>query len=94
MANFLTAVLMPLPKGSNAICGNTLRAGGDTVYVMHLFFWSQWLSRVPATALMVLYLDLSVTSVSALLLAEELVKFAPFQLRLYEGAWKRGAGAQ
>ena len=87
-------LLLPFPKGSNAICGNTLRAGGDTVYVMHLFVWSQWLFRVPATALMVLYLDLSVTWVLALLLAEELVKFAPFHLRLYEGAWKRGAGAQ
>jgi Na+-driven multidrug efflux pump len=87
-------LLLPFPKGSNAICGNALRAGGETVYVMHVFVWSQWLFRVPATALMVLYLDVSVIWVFSLLLAEELVKFAPFHLRLYQGAWKRGAVPQ
>ncbi|WP_323770982.1 MATE family efflux transporter [Antarctobacter sp.] len=83
-------LLLPFPKGSNAICGNTLRAGGDTVYVMHIFVWSQWLFRVPATAIMVLYLDLPVIWVFSLLLVEELVKFAPFHLRLFRGGWKRG----
>ena len=73
-------LLLPFPKGSNAICGNTLRAGGETVYVMHVFVWSQWLFRVPATALMVLYLDMSVTWVFSLLLAEELVKFVSLPL--------------
>ncbi len=87
-------LLLPFPKGSNAICGNTLRASGETVYVMHVFVWSQWLFRVPATALIVLYLDSSITWVFSLLLAEELVKFAPFHLRLYEGAWKRSAVPQ
>lgn len=91
LLSFLPVLLvLPFPKGSNAICGNTLRAGGDTVYVMHIFVWSQWLFRVPATAFMVLYLDLSVTWVFCLLLAEELVKFGPFHLRLYKGAWKSG----
>lgn len=83
-------LVLPFPKGSNAICGNTLRAGGETVYVMHVFVWSQWLFRVPATALMVLYLDVSVVWVFTLLLAEELVKLAPFHLRMHRGAWKRG----
>lgn len=83
-------ILLPFPKGSNAICGNTLRAGGETVYVMHIFVWSQWLFRVPATALMVLYLGLPVIWVFSLLLAEELVKFGPFHLRLFKGEWKRG----
>ena len=46
-------LILPFPKGSNAICGNTLRASGDTIYVMHIFVWSQWLFRVPATALAV-----------------------------------------
>jgi Na+-driven multidrug efflux pump len=87
-------LLLPFPKGSNAICGNTLRAGGETVYVMHVFVWSQWLFRVPATAWMVLFLDVSVTLVFSLLLAEELVKFAPFHWRLLRGAWKRGAVPQ
>ncbi|WP_417209078.1 MATE family efflux transporter [Antarctobacter sp.] len=83
-------LLLPFPKGSNAICGNTLRAGGDTVYVMHIFVWSQWLFRVPATAVAVLWLDLSVTWVFSLLLAEELIKFGPFHLRLRKGRWKQG----
>lgn len=83
-------VILPFPKGSNAICGNTLRAGGETVYVMHVFVWSQWLFRVPATAVFVFWFDLSVTWIFALLLAEELVKLAPFHLRLFKGDWKRG----
>ncbi|MGP6089605.1 MATE family efflux transporter [Antarctobacter jejuensis] len=84
-------VLLPFPKGSNAICGNTLRAGGDTVYVMHIFVWAQWLFRVPATAVMVLYLDLPVFWIFSLHLVEELVKFPPFHLRLRKGEWKKGA---
>lgn len=83
-------IVLPFPKGSNAICGNTLRAGGETVYVMHVFVWSQWLFRVPATAVFVFWFDLSVTWIFALLLAEELVKLAPFHLRLFKGDWKRG----
>lgn len=83
-------LLLPFPKGSNAICGNTLRAGGETVYVMHVFVWSQWLFRVPATAVAVLWFDLSVTWVFGLLLVEELVKFAPFHLRMLSGRWKSG----
>lgn len=91
LMSFLPILLvLPFPKGSNAICGNTLRAGGETVYVMHIFVWSQWLFRVPATALMVLYLDLPVTWVFSLLLLEELVKFGPFHLRMMKGDWKRG----
>ncbi len=92
LMSFLPILLvLPFPKGSNAICGNTLRAGGDTVYVMHIFVWSQWLFRVPATALMVLWLELPVIWVFSLLLLEELVKFPPFHLRLLKGKWKTGA---
>ncbi|MBY6047885.1 hypothetical protein KUV38_09535 [Vannielia litorea] len=83
-------IFLPFPKGSNAICGNTLRAGGETLYVMHIFVWSQWLFRVPATAAAVLWLDASVTVVFALVLAEELIKFAPFHLRLRQGHWRTG----
>ncbi|WP_424930297.1 MATE family efflux transporter [Amaricoccus tamworthensis] len=90
LMSFLPVLLvLPFPKGSNAICGNTLRAGGETVYVMHVFVWSQWLFRVPATAVMVLYLNLSATWVFTLLFAEELIKLAPFHLRLLRGTWKR-----
>ncbi len=83
-------LLLPFPKGSNAICGNTLRASGETLYVMHIFVWSQWLFRVPATALMVLYFDVSAAWVFSLLLFEELLKFTPFHMRLYKGRWKHG----
>ncbi|TNF19365.1 MAG: hypothetical protein EP318_15100 [Rhodobacteraceae bacterium] len=87
-------VLLPFPKGSNAICGNTLRAGGETVYVMHVFLWSQWLFRVPATAVFVFWFEASVTWIFALLLVEELVKLAPFHLRFFKGDWKRGVVPQ
>jgi putative MATE family efflux protein len=91
LMSFLPVLLIiSFPKGSNAICGNTLRAGGETVYVMNLFIAAQWAFRIPLTAIMVLYLDLSVTWVFSLLLMEELVKFPAFHLRLFKGGWKRG----
>ena len=84
-------VLLPFPKCSNAICGNTLRAAGDTVYVMNLFIGSQWLFKVPATAALTLYFDASVFWVLAVLLLEELVKFPGFHLRIFAGRWKQRA---
>ncbi|SOH95258.1 putative efflux protein, MATE family [Monaibacterium marinum] len=90
LLSFLPILLvLPFPKGSNAICGNTLRASGDTIYVMHIFVWSQWLFRVPATALAVLYFDVSVFWVLSLLFFEELLKFPVFHRRLLRGDWKR-----
>ena len=82
-------VVLPFPKQSNAICGNTLRASGDTIYVMHIFVWSQWAFRVPATALAVLYLDVAAVWVLSLMFWEELLKFAPFHRRLFRGDWKQ-----
>ena len=64
-------------------------AAGETVYVMKLFIWSQWGFRVPATAVLVLYLDASAFWVLSLVLAEELVKFPAFHHRLFAGDWKR-----
>jgi putative MATE family efflux protein len=84
-------LILPFPKGSNAICGNTLRAAGETVYVMHVFVWSQWLFRVPLTAILVLYLGVPVVWVFSLLLLEELVKFPAFHARLHRGDWKKAA---
>ncbi len=81
-------LVLPFPKQSNAICGNTLRASGDTIYVMHIFIWSQWLFRVPATALAVLYFDVPVFWVLSILFFEELIKFPLFHRRLYQGRWK------
>lgn len=80
---------LPFPKQSNAICGNTLRASGDTIYVMHIFVWSQWLFRVPATALAVLVFDVHPALVLSLMFWEELLKFPLFHRRLLRGDWKR-----
>lgn len=84
----LVLLVLPFPKQSNAICGNVLRASGDTVYVMHVFIWTQWLFRVPATAVAVLVLGLSPVWVLSLLFWEELIKFPAFHRRLLRGAWK------
>ncbi|MEM9523591.1 MAG: MATE family efflux transporter [Pseudomonadota bacterium] len=81
-------LLLSFPKSSNAMCGSTLRAGGDTVYVMNIHLFSQWAYRVPMTALLVLYLDWSVTWVFALLLFEECLKFPFFHLRVLSGKWR------
>ena len=82
-------LLLSFPKSSNAVCGHTLRAGGDTVYVMNIFVFSQWAIRVPLTALFILYLDVSVTWVFALFLVEEIVKFPLFHRRFYSGKWRQ-----
>jgi Na+-driven multidrug efflux pump len=84
-----TLLLLPFPKGSNAICGQTLRAAGDTLRVMNYFIIGQWLFKVPVTALFVLVLDVSVAWVFALFLLEEFVKFPLFHMRLWRGDWKR-----
>ena len=90
LLGFLPILLvLPFPKGSNAICGNTLRASGDTLYVMYIFVWSQWLFRVPATLFAVFYLNLSAFWVLSILLIEELVKLPAFHRRLFKGDWKR-----
>ena len=85
----LVLFVLPFPKQSNAICGNTLRASGDTIYVMHIFVWSQWLFRVPATALAVLVFDVHPVWVLSLMFWEELLKFPLFHWRLWRGDWKR-----
>lgn len=82
-------LVIQFPRATNAICGNTLRAAGDTVYVMHIFIWSQWAFRVPATALLVLYFDASAFWVLSLFLWEEVLKFPAFHRRLWRGDWKR-----
>lgn len=84
----LMILIQPL-RASNAICGNTLRASGDTIYVMHIFVWSQWAFRVPLTALAVLYFDLPAVWILSLILLEEVVKFMPFHRRLWRGLWRQ-----
>lgn len=87
--SFLPALLiMPFLKISNSMCVQTIRAGGDSVSVMNIHLASQWAYRVPLTALLVLYLNWSVTWVFTLLLIEEVLKFPFFHLRLYHGKWR------
>ena len=81
-------IFLPFIRSTNAICGNTLRASGDTIYVMNLFLWSQWLFRLPLMALAIFYFELSAFYVLAILLLEEIVKFIPFHSRIYSGKWK------
>ncbi len=81
-------VILQFPRSTNAICGNTLRSSGDTVYVMHIFLWSQWGFRLPATALCILVFDLPAFWILSLWLGEEVVKFLPFHLRIWRGGWK------
>ncbi|MEL6683302.1 MAG: hypothetical protein AAFQ09_11775, partial [Pseudomonadota bacterium] len=81
-------LLVQFPRATNAICGNTLRAAGDTVYVMHVFVWSQWAFRVPATAICILYLNLPAFWILSLFLWEEVLKFPFFHRRLWLGHWK------
>ena len=89
MSFALVLLVLPFPKQSNAMCGNTLRASGDTIYVMHIFVWSQWLFRVPATALAVLVFDVHPAWVLSLMFWEEMLKFPLFHRRLWRGDWKR-----
>jgi Na+-driven multidrug efflux pump len=84
-----TLLVLPFPKGSNAICGQTLRASGDTFYVMNVFIAGQWLFKVPMTFLCVVVLGLPVVWVFSIILMEELFKFPLFHRQLRKGAWKR-----
>lgn len=86
-------LIIQFPRATNAICGNTLRAAGDTVYVMHIFIWSQWAFRVPATAILILYFDLPAFWILSLFLWEEVIKFPAFHRRLWRGDWKRSVVA-
>ncbi len=90
LLSFLPVLLLvPFPRTSNAICGNVLRASGDTRSSMNIHLAANWLFMVPMTALFVLILDVSVAWVFALFLAEELVKFPLFHRRIWSGEWHR-----
>jgi len=89
LLTFIPLMILIQPfRATNAVCGNTLRASGDTLYVMHIFVWSQWAFRVPLTALGVLYFDLPAVLILSLIFWEEIVKFLPFHRRLWRGTWR------
>lgn len=80
-------LLLPFPRTSNAICGNVLRAAGDTKSSMNIHLSANWLFMVPATAVFVLVFDFSVAWIFTLFLIEELVKFPFFHRRLWRKEW-------
>ena len=80
-------LLVPFPRVSNAICGNVLRAAGDSKSSMNIHLAANWLFMVPLTAFFVLVLELSVTWVFAISLLEELVKFPFFHRRIWSKEW-------
>lgn len=82
-------LLVPFPRVSNAICGNVLRAAGDSKSSMNISLFANWAFMVPMTAFCVLVLELSVTWVFALFLLEELVKFPFFHRRIWSKEWHK-----
>jgi len=88
MWSFLPILLfLPFTKTNNAVCGNILRAGGDSKFPMKVHMYSQWCLAVPLTALFILILELSVTWVFFLIFLEEFVKSTPFYLRVKKKLW-------
>ncbi len=81
-------LLVPFPRVSNAVCGNVLRAAGDSKSSMNITLAANWLVMVPMTALFVLVLELSVTWVFAIFLLEELAKFPFFHRRIWRKDWQ------
>ncbi len=89
LLSFLPVLLiLPFPRVSNAICGNVLRASGDTKSSMNISMTANWLFMVPFTALFILVFDLSVTWVFTLFLFEEFVKFPLFHRRVWSKEWQ------
>lgn len=80
-------LLIPFPRVSNSICGNVLRAAGDTRSSMNIHLAANWLFMVPCTAFCVLILELPVAWIFALFLLEELVKFPLFHRRIWTKEW-------
>ena len=88
LLSFLPVLLLvPFPRVSNAICGNVLRASGDSKSSMNIHLAANWLFMIPLTAFFVFYLELSVAWVFAITLMEELVKFPFFHRRIWAGEW-------
>lgn len=82
-------LVIPFIRASNIMCGHVLRAGGEAPYAFKVHAYTQWLLTVPLTALFVLYFDLSVAWIYAIILLEEIVKSVPFHRRMWSGVWKR-----
>ena len=81
--NLLTLwfVLLPFVRIPNTVAGQSLRALGESKFVLFTHFWTLWLVALPVCALLV-WLEVSVFWVFAILVFEELLKSYPFFSRL------------
>lgn len=82
-------LVVAFPRGLNSMCGNVLRAAGDTHYSMRIHVAVQWFVLVPVTALFVLVLGLPAVWVFGVHLLDEMAKFIPFHRRVATGKWHR-----
>jgi hypothetical protein len=83
-------IAAPKPADLNAMCGSTLWAGGETQYVKNRFVAAQWAFRIPLTAVMNLYFDLSARWVFSLLIWEGLVTLPAFHCACSKGVGNAG----
>ncbi len=83
-------VLLPLVRTHNTIAGNSLRAMGYSVEVLKIHFICQWIICLPLCSLAVLYFELSLFWVFAILPFEEIVKAIPFHAKLTRFVAKEG----
>jgi putative MATE family efflux protein len=88
--SFLPILLViAFPRALNSICGNVLRAAGDTHYSMRIHMSVQWFVLVPVTALFVLVFNLPAVWVFGVTLLDEAAKFIPFHRRVKTGIWHK-----
>ncbi|RKF20167.1 MATE family efflux transporter [Alginatibacterium sediminis] len=74
-------IVLPIVRTYNTICGNTLRAMGDSYLVLRIHAFSQWAIALPLCALSV-YLGAPIYIVFGIVLFEELIKYLPFKRAL------------
>lgn len=71
-------VILPLVRTYNTIAGNILRAQGNSLPVLKIHFFTQWLVVLPLCALFVLHFKLPLFWAFALIPLEEIIKAFPF----------------
>lgn len=71
-------IILPIIRAYNTVTGNILRALGNSNLVLKIHFITQWVISLPICALLVLYFEISIFWVFAMLPIEELLKTIPF----------------
>jgi len=67
-------IILPIIRGYNSLCGNVLRALGESSRILKLHFITQWVISLPICALLVFYLDAPLFWAFAMIPIEELLK--------------------